>query len=119
MEVNITALARNFRLFAAPVSLVLISFFVSLTIGSYTSGSNPILDAMMRTIGPALAWGSLAGLIAGGGWYGFNLWQLHRWENGNLEGGCDRCSGPVRHLNGRYGAYSKCKMCGGTRSDWH
>ncbi|MNN36510.1 hypothetical protein D3C81_1504090 [compost metagenome] len=119
MEVNITALARNLRLFAAPTGLVLISFFVSLSVGRYTPGSNPIWDSMMLTIGPVLAWASLVGLVVGGCWYSFNLWQLHRWENGTLVGSCDRCGGPVSHLDGRYGAYSKCKMCGGTRSGWH
>lgn len=114
-----TALARSFRLFAAPAALILFSFSVSLAIGSYTPDTNPIWDSMMQSIGPVLTWVSLTGLIAGGAWYGFNLWQLYRWERGNLEGGCDRCGGSVRHLNGRYGAYSKCKMCGGTRSGWH
>lgn len=119
MEINITALMRNLRLFAAPVGLILISAFVLFGIGSYIQGSNPILDSMMRTIGPVLTWASFAGLVAGGGWYLFNLWQLHRWENGSLVGGCDHCGGPVSHLEGRFGEYSKCKMCGRTRSGWH
>jgi len=119
LDINITALTRNFRLFAAPASLALISLSISLAVDSYTPGSGPIGDAMMTAIRPILLWGSFGGLIVGGGWYAFNLWQLYRWENGNLVGGCDRCGGPVRHLNGRYGAYSKCKMCGGTRSGWY
>lgn len=119
MEVSITALTRNLRLFAAPVGLILISALVSLGISGYTPGSNPIVDSIMRTTGPVLAWASLAGLVAGGGWYLLNLWQLHRWKNGDLVGGCNRCGGPVSHFEGRFGEYSKCKMCGGTRSGWH
>jgi hypothetical protein len=74
---------------------------------------------VFRALGPLLAWGSLAGVLTGGVWFAFNLWQLHRWQQGNLDGGCEKCSGAMAHFNGRYSAYSKCKMCGCTRSGWH
>ena len=119
LNINFTALSRNLRLFAAPALLLAASLILSLCAASYTTGTSPVLDMLMHTFGRLLSWAALACFAVGGAWYGYNLWQLYRWERGDLIGGCAHCAGPMSHLSGRFGAYSKCKMCGSKRSGWH
>ncbi|UIP85001.1 hypothetical protein [Pseudomonas phenolilytica] len=111
MEINVTAVERSVRLFALPTALMLLG----LALLAFTGGAMDTLSPTLETVIVPARW-FLAGLSGLGAlWFAWRLVLLYRWENG-ADGGCHRCGGFVRHLEGRWGDYSKCMMCGGTKS---
>ncbi|OCX96142.1 MAG: hypothetical protein BFD77_00555 [Pseudomonas sp. CO183] len=117
MDINITSIVRHFRLFAAPIGLCFLGVIVVL-VTSQWSPSSPVLLGLKPIAETTSLIGALAA-IAGCLWVGWNLWLLYRWENGLVDSGCYSCAGPMRHLTGRYGDYSKCLMCGCKRERHH
>lgn len=118
MEIDVTAAERSVRLFALPTALVLLGLALLAFTGRALDIQSPMLRPMLETVIVPARW-FLAGLSGWGAlWFAWRLVLLYRWENG-ADGGCHRCGGFVRHLEGRWGDYSKCLMCGGTRSGHH
>ncbi|HCL3894716.1 TPA: hypothetical protein N2B36_006362, partial [Pseudomonas aeruginosa] len=112
MNINITAIERYLKLFGLPMFLALMGLLgMGLFSGAAPAGS--IAAAVLANVGVVLFPASAALTIAASLWLAWNCWLLYRWENGDLQGGCDRCGGVMSHKDGRYGAYSVCKMCGG------
>lgn len=75
----------------------------------------PILAEAGRLLLIASARIAVAGLL----WMAWRVWLLWRWENGDLGGSCHNCAGTMSHHTGRYGDYSKCRMCGSKREGHH
>lgn len=117
MEFNMTAIERNLRYYGPPAALAVGCFIVGLLAapGEATTGIASILLPIQK----AVHFASLAATVAGLFWFSYRVWIGWRVEQGEYEGGCINCGGPMRHLDGRYGAYSKCKMCGAKREGWH
>lgn len=116
MDINITAIERNIRFYGPPVALVLFSLLVALI-----TRSSPAPAGFALILAPIASWVNTGALITAAGgtlWLLWRGWIEWRWERGEYEGGCDHCGGPVSHLDGRYGTYSKCKMCGATQKGW-
>lgn len=117
MDINTTVLERNLTLFTGPVAVAIAGTFAMVAGGNWVPDS-PLLSAL-KPLAEVL---SVAGGVAAAGgcfWAAWRAWLLHRWTSGELNGGCYKCSGPMRHLSGRYGDYSKCLMCGGKREGHH
>lgn len=78
-------------------------------------GVEQVLAPLMR----AVFFGACGATIIGAVWGAWSVYLEYRWARGDLVGGCDHCGGPMRHKEGPWGDYSKCIMCGSTRSGWH
>ncbi|WP_236450493.1 hypothetical protein [Stutzerimonas stutzeri] len=118
MEINVTAVERAVRLFALPMGLMLLGLALLAFTGRALDIQSPMLRLTLEAVIVPGRW-FLVGLSGWGAiWLAWRLLLLYRWENG-ADGGCHRCGGFVRHLEGRWGDYSKCLMCGGTRSGHH
>lgn len=117
MDINITAIERNLRLFAAPGLLTLGGMVGMLLMdpNAPAEGITAGLEQIQRIAALIAAGTALGGSI----WLAYRAWLAWRWETGSLEGGCNRCSGVMRHLGGKYGDYSKCLMCGAKREGHH
>ena len=111
MEINVTAIERWVRQLATPVALILAGL-VFVWAASKLEGLFGTPAVGMHTWALAVP---LVGLI----WAAWRLWQMYRWEAGDLEGGCLSCGGPMSQHDGRYGPYSRCRMCGDKREGWH
>lgn len=117
MDINITAIERNLRLYGRPAAIMAFGLLVMLLVELMPEGSGAL--AMVGALRP---W---AGLLAAGVclwgacWLGYEAWREWRWERGALDGGCLNCGGPMRHMTGRYGDYSKCHICGQKRGGHH
>jgi len=118
VEINITAAERALRLFALPAALMLLGLALLAFIGGAMDTLSPMLRPTLEAVIVPARW-FLAGLSGWGAlWFAWRLLLLYRWGNG-ADGGCHGCGGFVSHLEGRRGDYSKCLMCGGTRSGHH
>ncbi len=118
MDINVTAIERNLRLYALPGALAVLGLIGVLLIDPSATSTDPNLK-MVAPVKRVIFCGAAS--VAGFGllWALYNAWLEHRWQQGDLIGGCDHCAGPMRHLNGRYSAYSKCLMCGSKRKGHH
>ncbi|MCY1544850.1 hypothetical protein D9M68_807580 [compost metagenome] len=118
MDINITAIERNLRLYGLPAFLILIGLIGVILIDPSSAPTNPMLQAIAPI--KKMAFYGAAGLGSFGALWALRMaWLEYRWSRGELDGGCHNCGGPMRHLDGRYGAYSKCLMCGSKRKGWH
>jgi len=118
VEINVTAVERAVRLFALPTALMLLGLILLAFTGGAMDTLSPMLRPTLEAVIVPARW-FLAGLSCWGAlWFAWRLLLMYRWENG-ADGGCHRCGGFVRHLEGRWGDYSKCMMCGGTKSGHH
>lgn len=118
MKINVTAVELGGRLFARPTALMLLGLALLAFTGGAMDIQNPLLRPTVEAVIVPTRW-FLAGLSGWGAlWLAWRCLLLYRWENG-ADGGCHQCGGFVRHLEGRWGDYSKCMMCGGTRSGHH
>lgn len=118
MEINFTAIERSGRLFALPLAVMLLGLVLLGITGGAMENQSPFLRPMLEAVIVPVRWG-LVGLSAWGALLLAWRWiLLCRWVNG-ADGGCHHCGGFVRHLEGRWGDYSKCLMCGGTQSGHH
>lgn len=109
------------RLFGLPIFLGVGSLAVGLFLSM--AGQSAAESAILAEVG-TLFWQAgrliaLAGVAAALGLSLWRWWLLYLWESGKLEGGCFNCGGPMSHKDGRYGAYSKCQICGSKREGWH
>ncbi|SFC50349.1 hypothetical protein SAMN05216577_106157 [Pseudomonas citronellolis] len=111
-------LERAFRLYARPALLVIIGL-IGMGFVAMTPESAGVLDQMLMPIKRAIFYGALAVSCGGFLWLCWSVYLEYRWARGDLDGGCHNCGGPMRHLSGRWGNYSKCLMCGSKREGWH
>lgn len=118
MNINVTAIERNIRLYALPGLLTLIGIGTMLLIDPSAASVRPF-DQMIAPLKRGVFWVAVMLAVGGIVWSLYRAWLEFRWIRGELLGGCDNCGGPLRHLDGRYGAYSKCLMCGSKRKGWH
>jgi len=115
---NFTAIARSFNLYGQPALLMAAGTFgmlVSSPADVTAVGIEQIVEELKSYV--FLACAALA--MAGSFWGLWRVWLDYRHSRGDVIGGCDCCGGTMRHLDGRYGAYSKCLMCGSTQKGWH
>lgn len=117
MEFNQTAIERNLRLYGLPGLIAFLGLVGTLVIDPHPSGRPEEMYLAFIAEGAFIL--SAVALGVGALWMAYNALLEWRWERGDLEGGCFKCSGPMRHLDGRYGPYSKCRMCGAKREGWH
>ncbi|WP_330113950.1 hypothetical protein SA496_14350 [Pseudomonas sp. JS3066] len=115
---DITAIERNVRLYGLPVFLTLMGLAGMLLIGLSSPATTPI-DHVLAPLKRAAFLGAAGFAVVGAIWWARNAWLKYRWIRGELDGGCHHCGGVMRQLKGRWGAYSKCLMCGNTRKGWH
>ncbi|MFJ5295623.1 hypothetical protein ACIQAL_03725 [Pseudomonas sp. NPDC088368] len=118
MNVDLTAIQRNVRLFALPISLITVGLIGMLICAGHDDQTTP-LAAMMTTVLQVAFWAALTLAAIGASWLARNTWLLWRWESGELVGSCTTCGGVMQHRNGRWSQYSRCNMCGSTRQGWH
>lgn len=118
MNINVTAIERNIRLYALPGLLALIGIGTMLLIDPSAASVRPF-DQMIAPLKRGVFWVAVMLTVGGIVWSLYRAWLEFRWMQGALLGGCDNCGGPLRHLDGRYGTYSKCLMCGSKRKGWH
>lgn len=111
---NITNIERDLRLFVEPV-LVVAGGMLGMLIASQVLMARPVLAGAGQVVGLTCGGLAVAGLI----WMAWRVWLLHRWEKGDLDGGCNSCGGIMSHFTGKHGDYSKCKMCGSKRQGHH
>ena len=116
---NITLIERMLRLFAIPCFLVLSSMLGMAMLKGAAIPSNGHLSAIGSSLWEVLRWPLLGVFAWGLLWFLWNAWRLYRWESGEADGGCNRCGGPMSQMDGRYGPYSKCLICGSKREGWH
>jgi hypothetical protein len=118
MDINITAIERNVRLYGQPILLALLGGAGMYLAGSWDHNASGIKAAL----GPVMKYGfigSAALCFAGLIWAAWRAYLEFRWSNGETAGGCNNCGGVMRHLSGRYGGYSKCMMCGRKQEGHH
>ncbi|WP_139199064.1 hypothetical protein [Pseudomonas panipatensis] len=118
MDINLTEIERSIRFYGPPGLLMLAGGVGSLLIDPSGASLNPI-DQIFMPLKQGLSMLAATAMVAGAVW---GLWRVgveYRWSRGLLDGGCERCDGPVRHKEGRWGPYSKCLMCGSTSKGWH
>lgn len=103
MDINVTAIERNIRLYALPGLLTFIGGSAVMQVDTSAASTSPfdqIITPLKRGV-----FGVAVGFTIGGVVWGlYRAWLEFRWMDGKLLGGCDDCGGPLRHLDGRYGA---------------
>ena len=109
---NITKVEQYVRVLALPVGCVLLGLFFGLIAGAAKD------SLYLASAAGYLAVGGFT--LAAGGllWSAWSLFQMERWENGAVIGTCPKCGGAESNLDGKYGPYSRCKMCGAKREGW-
>lgn len=117
MNLDITAIQRNVRMFALPILLSTVGLIGMLICAGHDDQSTP-LATMMTAVLQLAFWPALALALIGISWLARNTWSLLRWENGELVGSCTKCGGVMQHRDGRWSQYSRCSMCGSTRQGW-
>lgn len=117
MDINVTAIERNVRRYALPGLLALIGVVAMLLIDPSATPTS-VFEKIVAPLKKGMFWLAVGLALSGLTWGIYRAWLEFRWLQGELLGGCDHCGGPVRHLDGRYGAYSKCLMCGSKRNGW-
>lgn len=118
VDINITAIERNLRLYALPGAMVVIGVVGSLLVDPNPAHTGTVVDMLepaKRYVSLAFALVALAGAL----WGGYRAWLEWRWEQGMSSGGCLNCGGDMQQFEGRYGNYSKCLMCGSKRKGHH
>jgi hypothetical protein len=118
MNLDLTAIQRNVRLFAVPILFSTMGLIGMLICAGHDDQSTPLAMMMIGILGVAF-WPCLALALVGAAWLARNTWLLWRWENGELVGSCTKCGGVMHHRDGRWSQYSRCNMCGSTRQGWH
>lgn len=48
-------------------------------------------------------------------WGCYRYYRILRWDSGERDGDCRNCGGDTSQLDGKYGPYVKCRMCGSKR----
>jgi hypothetical protein len=115
---DMTAVRRNLILFAWPTTLVVAGVIGMLACFGYDDNSEP-LAGMVASIFRILFWVFAVLELGGLLWLVHNTWQLWRWMNGEMKGGCVECGGNMKQINGRWSQYSQCNMCASNRQGWH
>lgn len=117
MDINITAIWRWCRNLALPAIIFIIGMVIMITLGRLQSADGPMqfLGNVAQSLFPWTPLIPFAGLC----WAAYAIWAIWRWENGERDGPCQNCGGPMSSHTGRYGDYSVCKMCGSKREGWH
>lgn len=113
-----SSLDRAFRLYSGPVVLAVIGV-VGVALVDPSPVAAPGFEQMLVPFKRMLFFGACGAAIVGALWGAWNVFLEYRWARGDLNGGCHNCGGPMRHKDGRWGAYSKCIMCGSKREGWH
>lgn len=116
MDINLTAIERNLRLYGVPGVVTVLGVAGTLLIDPHPAGAG--LQKMLAPLASGAFIACMAASAVGALWLGWRAVLEWRWERGTLDGGCVSCGGVMRHLDGRYGAYSKCMMCGEKREGW-
>lgn len=119
MDINLTAIARSFRVYAIPTTLIATSLIMLWLLGPGSEPSPRSIEMMLQGVREKLRWFALLVLVAGVLGAIYSTWELHQWRQGKLSGGCHNCGGSTMHRSGRYGPYSICKMCGSKREGHH
>ncbi|MNZ55669.1 hypothetical protein D3C78_736010 [compost metagenome] len=118
VDINITAIERNLRLYGLPAFLLLLGLAgVALIDPSAPPASQ--IEQVIAPIKRIVFLGAAALAAVSAVWCLWRAGLEYRWSRGALDGGCHNCSGPMRHFDGRYGPYSKCLMCESKRKGWH
>jgi hypothetical protein len=117
MDINLTAVERNVRYYGPPAIPLIACFVVAML--TYPEAPASGVAGVLAQVWLWLHLGAVVGAMFSSIWLGYRAWIDWRWERGEYDGGCIQCGGPMRHLHGRYGAYSKCQMCGEKREGWH
>jgi len=101
-----------FRLFLLPLLVTaggpVIGILIASAASSFQGPYQPIGDLFFQ-IGEGVAF---VGLGVGCLWMAYRGYMLYRWQAGHMDGDCLNCGGVMMHLDGRYGPYRKCYMCG-------
>ena len=118
MNLDLTAIHRNVRLFASPIILTAAGLMGVLICVGHDDQSTPMAIMMFGFL-QILFWPAAVLSLGGIAWLARNTWLLWRWENGELIGSCTKCDGVMQHRDGRWSQYSRCNMCGSTRQGWH
>lgn len=118
MNLNLTTMQRNVRLFALPILLTTAGLIGTLVCAAHDDQSTA-LATMMSGFFQVLFWPAVVLALVGIVWLVRNTWLLWRWESGELIGSCAKCGGVMQHRDGRWSQYSRCNMCGSTRQGWH
>jgi len=118
MNLDLTAIPRNVRLFALPILFSTVGLIGMLICAGHGDRNTP-LAAMMTGVLQIAFWPALALALLGVSWLARNIWLLWRWQNGEVIGGCTTCGGVMRHEDGRWSQYSRCNICGSKRQGWH
>lgn len=118
MDINLTAAARNYRLFAKPALITTIGVVGALLIvpdGPPTTQVEMLLARFQEWV--FLGFSAMA--LIGSAWAIYRGWLEWRWERGELDGDCKCCAGPVENRTGRWGDYCRCMICGSTQKGHH
>lgn len=117
MDINITTIWRWYRNLAHPALTFTIGMAIMIAVGRLQSADGPLLflGNLAQSIFP---WTPLIPLVALC-WAAYAAWTIWRWENGDRNGPCLNCGGPMSSHTGRYGDYSVCKMRASKREGWH
>jgi hypothetical protein len=118
MNLDLTAIQRNVRLFALPILFSTVGLIGMLICAGHDDQSTP-LAAMVTGVLQIAFWPAFALALIGASLLARNTWLLWRWESGELIGSCTKCGGVMQHRDGRWSQYSRCNMCGSTRQGWH
>lgn len=118
MNLDLTSIHRNIRLFALPTFISVAGVVGMLICVGHDDQSTPIAT-MMSGFLQILFWPAAVLSLGGIAWLVRNTWQLWCWQNGELIGSCNQCGGVMQHKDGRWSQYSRCNMCGSTRQGWH
>lgn len=111
-------LTRAFRLYGAPAFLMIVGL-VGMAVIDPAPASTAGFEQMLLPLKRMVFFGACGATIVGAIWGAWSAYLDYRWTHGKLDGGCHHCGGPMRHKDGRWGAYSKCIMCGSKREGWH
>lgn len=109
---NVTKVERYLRVLASPITCM-VAGGILVAIGVKAK------DALfLESVARYLAFGGLAATVVGLLWMIWVLFQMERWESGTVIGTCPTCGGVESNLDGRYGPYRRCRMCGAKREGW-
>lgn len=117
MNIDITAIERWGRQLILPVFGFVVGMIIMVGVGRMQMATGMLAGVaeVARMLFPWTVALPAVALL----WAAHRVWQLWRWENGDLIGGCLSCGGPMSHMDGRYGPYSRCRMCGSKREGHH